>query len=742
MATIAAGAAESSRMERWRFVATIFAGSFLLFLVQPMIARIALPRLGGAPAVWNSAMLVYQGLLLAGYAYAHWLGRFAPRRQAAIHLGAFALAALTLPIGLAGAMPSAYANPYIWVPWLLFVSIGPLFFVISAQAPLMQRWFAVSGGGDPYPLYAASNLGSFAGLLAYPLLLEPLIPVSGQRWLWSAGYGALALLVAWCAILLPRSAAAAPAREPAVDRPPLRAILLWIAYAAVPSGLILSTTLHITTDIVAMPLLWVLPLGAYLLSFTLAFSTRRAPAEFFIRAAPITLLIAACGTAIEIRTFGIMFAAIAVINLFAVSVALHSVLFERRPHPQHLTLFYLALSVGGLLGGLFAALAAPLLFDWTYENLLLLVAAAFMLPSGNIFQPVQDFWQRRSAVSRAATVAGIPLVLFISFADQGVFGTGYSSRTAIIVSLVIIAIGNLAVGNRRLYAACALALMLTLGGWHKLALSAEPGKMTRSFFGVYSVRPYGSDARILVHGTTIHGIQNLGSTERERMATSYYAPDSGVGLAMRSAPALFGSDARIGVVGLGAGTLACYARPGESWTFYEIDPVIVEIAFDPSQFTFISRCLPDARVVLGDARLTLAQAPANSADLLVIDAFSSDSVPMHLLTREAFENYRRHIGREGLLLVHISNRFLHLDPVVAAAAESGGWHARLRNYSPESRDENYSGSIWVAMSPSPETLARLVAASGAEWEAIEARPGFSPWTDEHASLLPLIRWSN
>ena len=742
MATLATGAA-GSWAERWRFVATIFAGSFLLFLVQPMIARIALPRLGGAPAVWNSAMLVYQGLLLAGYAYAHWLGRFAPRRQAGIHLAAFALAALTLPIGLLATVPSAQANPYVWVPWLLLVSIGPLFFVISAQAPLIQRWFALSGGGDPYPLYAASNLGSFAGLLAYPLILEPLMPVAAQRWLWSGGYVLLALLVAWCALTLPRGAAAAEtqASEPA-DRPAWRTILMWIAYAAVPSGLILSTTLHITTDIVAMPLLWVLPLGAYLLSFTLAFSTRRAPAEFFVRAAPITLLMAACAVAIEIRTFGVMFAGLAIFNLFAVSVSMHSVLFERRPHPRHLTLFYLALSVGGLLGGIFAALAAPLLFDWTYEYMLLLVAAAFLLPGWNLFPPFERLWARGGRDVEALTLGGIVFVLAISFLDQGVFGTGYSAQTVVIASFVIIAIGNMAVGNRRLYAACALALMLTLGGWHKLALSSEAGKMTRSFFGVYAVRPLGDDARILVHGTTIHGIQNLGSPERERMATSYYAPDSGVGVAMRAAPALFGDQARIGIVGLGAGTLACYARPSERWTFYEIDPVVAQIAFDPAKFTFLSRCLPDAPVVLGDARLTLAQAPANSADLLVIDAFSSDSVPMHLLTREAFDTYRRHIGPEGLLLVHISNRYLDLEPVVAAASAAGGWQSAIRSYSPDRNDDNYSGSVWVALSPSGATLDRLVTSTDADWQEIEVRPGFSPWRDDHASLLPLIRWRN
>jgi spermidine synthase len=282
--------------------------------------------------------------------------------------------------------------------------------------------------------------------------------------------------------------------------------------------------------------------------------------------------------------------------------------------------------------------------------------------------------------------------------------------------------------------------MLSMGGWEKLALSASPGKMNRSFFGVYSIRPGSNNSRLLVHGTTIHGIQNLGSEARERMATSYYAPPSGVGLAMAAAPRLFGDRARIGVVGLGSGTLACYAHPGQQWTFYEIDPLVARIASDPGQFSFLSRCRPGVPVVIGDARLTLEHGPAAADDLLVVDAFSSDSVPMHLLTTEAFAAYRRHLRPRGLLLVHISNRYLDLRPVVAAAAAAGGWQARIRAYRPDAAEQarNYSGSIWIALSPAPQTVDRLVALSGAQWQPLRLEPGFAAWTDDHASLLPLI----
>ena len=737
MATAALFADDRQRSIRLRFIATIFTGSFLLFLVQPMIARMALPRLGGAPAVWNSAMLVYQALLLAGYAYSHWLGRLAPRRQAAIHMLAFALAATMLPIGLAAATPPAHANDFLWVPWLLTISIGPLFLVVSAQAPLMQRWFALSGGGDPYPLYAASNLGSFCGLLAYPLVLEPLLPLATQKLVWSSAYVLLALLAGACAIALPqRSSAPAPATRASIDR---RTLAAWILLAAIPSGLMLSTTLHITTDIVAMPLLWVLPLGLYLLSFTVAFAEDRRWAIAIARLAPLMLLIAACGVFADVSLYAIPLAIAALVGLFFVSVAIHARLYDRRPDPSQLTTFYLAMSAGGVLGGLFCALVAPLVFDWSYEHPILVVAAAALLGAASPFAPLQAFWGKASPQFVRWCV---PVLVAVSLIGQGAFGTPELLSLKIAAAMLLIAASLLALGNRFIFAVATAALMLSLGGWGKLALSAAPDRMTRSFFGIYSTRETHDDTRILVHGTTIHGIQRRGSAELERFPTSYYARKSGVGLAMQAAPALFGPSARIDVVGLGAGTLACYSRPGQHWLFYEIDPAIVNIARNPRQFTFLSRCLPNAEVAVGDARLTLEHAPAAAADILVVDAFSSDSVPMHLLTRQAFRAYRRHLAPNGLLLVHISNRYLDLKPVIASELQYG-WTGRARLFVPTEREnrESQSGSLWIALSPSSETIARLEQASGQQrWNALRPRPGFAAWTDDHASILPIIKW--
>ncbi|QIK79909.1 hypothetical protein G7077_03465 [Sphingomonas piscis] len=723
-----------SRARQWtvgaRFTATVFVGSFLLFLVQPMIARLALPRLGGAPAVWNSAMLVYQALLLAGYAYAHLLGRLAPRKQAAVHLGVFALAAFSLPIGLLDLDVPQGAGLFLWVPWLLLVSVGPLFFVISAQTPLLQRWFALTSGKDPYPLYAASNLGSFAGLFAYPLLVEPMVAVADQRWYWSAAYLGLAALAAWCALALPRTAPV-DQREVRSTRPARNIVLSWIMVAAIPSGLVLSTTLYITTDIVAIPLLWALPLGLYLLSFTVAFGAPEIIVRPIMWAAPVVLLLnAVLLFSAPSSGSAVLFAGLSALGLFLVSVSLHRRLYETRPPADQLTAFYLALAVGGVLGGLFCALIAPLLFDWTYEHALLIVAAALLLTARSPFKPVYDLWDG-GRLANVVTLIGIPTVLLLSVASIPL------GRLAVAPAILVVAIA--AIGNRPLFAAAVASLVLTTGGWNNLRASVEPGRLTRSFFGVYTLEENARD-RAISHGTTVHGIQNRGSPERERMPTTYYAPRSGVGLVLSSP--LIADTARVGLVGLGAGTLSCYARPAQQWTIYEIDPVVVQIASDPRRFSFLSRCLPKRRMVIGDARLTLARETAPKVDMLIIDAFSSDSIPVHLLTREAFQIYRQRLKDDGLLLVHISNRYLHLDSVLGAEAEAAGWSARIRIFKPKRADRslNYFGSDWVVLSPSQIRISALEQAEpGLTWLPLPP-PVSAPWSDDHASLLPVLKF--
>lgn len=721
------------------FALTILTGSFLLFLVQPMVARMALPRLGGAPAVWNSAMLVYQALLLGGYAYAHWLAQRRPRTQAMAHLALLAVAALWLPIGLSAMRLPAGAEPAFWVPWLLGASIGPLFFAVSAQAPLMQRWYSTATGGrDPYALYAASNVGSFAGLLAYPLLVEPRLALSGQSWLWTAGYLFLVLLVLACAWLLPRSGPAAH-RPALTSAPPTRRRLWWwIALAFVPSGLMIQTSSFLTTDIVAVPLLWVLPLGLYLLSFTVAFAARRGLANFLTRYAPFAILMFGSMVTAGHQSYPVLNAVMALLLLFVISVALHSCMYEHRPAPERLTGFYLAMSVGGALGGVFAALVAPVVFDWTYEFPLLILAAGALAPQRFLLPITARLWgdgKRRRWIVGGLVLAATTLSVWLGLDHRSALGGG---TRAGIVFVALAVLGAVSIGVRPAFAGVVAGALFLFGGYDALRLSATPGARTRSYFGVYTVtdRP---GARDLAHGTTLHGVQLLGSEARLRTPTTYYVPGSGVGQAMQALPALYGSGARVGVVGLGTGTLACYARPGQHWRFYEIDPAVVRIARDPRRFRFLSRCLPDAEIKLGDARLSLGEELTHALDLLVLDAFSSDAVPLHLMTREAFETYGRVLGDDGLLLLHTSNRYLAMEQVVAATVAGTRWHAAAFNYSPtrEEAAQEATASEWILLGRGPSF--RRLARSNPGWRALRREPGLAPWTDDYASIVPVLR---
>jgi SAM-dependent methyltransferase len=722
------------RYARPLFLITIITGSFLLFLTQPMIARMALPRIGGAPSVWNSAMLVYQLLLLGGYAYAHWLSRIRPRRQVGIHIVLLGVAALWLPIGLSDALPPVEGEPAFWVPWFLISSIGPLFFMVASQAPLMQRWYALeTTRGEPYTLYAASNLGSFAGLLSYPLLVEPLMTIHQQSYLWTGLYAFLVLLVAACALTVPAKAVEAEVVE--VTPAPTRGrIARWIVLAAIPSGLMLSTTTHLTTDIVAMPLLWVLPLGLYLLSFVIAFAARRGPANFIAMLTPLIILIAG-GLAFSNGTRDPFFSAtLGLLLMLAVAVALHSEMFRLRPAVDHLTGFYLAMSFGGMLGGLFCAVIAPLVFDWAYEHPILILAAAVLVPQFPLVP-----WPK--ALQRVLPIVLPAFAFILSYASEsGMLGRGQVG--AMIGSIIVSLLALACLGRRWPFAAGLAALMLSYGGWGTLVRSTQDAR-TRSYFGIYEVSTrYDGTARVLTHGTTLHGIQNL-EPGLETVPTSYYARRSGVGIALTNADALFGAHPRVGVIGLGTGTLSCYHRPNQTYTFFEIDPAMVQLA--RQRFTFLAQCAPRERIVLGDARLSMAREATNSIDILAVDAFSSDSVPMHLLTREALAVYGRVVQPNGIVLFHISNRYLNLRPVIADIAARGGWTASMMQYQPEPDEEvmNATISVWIALSRNPATINRLVELSGADsvyWETVEPRPGFSGWSDDHASILPIINY--
>jgi SAM-dependent methyltransferase len=728
------------------FLLTILIGSFLLFLVQPMVARMALPRLGGAPSVWNSAMLVYQALLLCGYAYAHRLSRETPRKQAMIHLALLLVAAFWLPIGLAGFNPPANGSPIFWVPWLLVASIGPLFFVVAAQAPLMQRWYALTGNqGDPYALYAASNIGSFTGLIAYPLLVEPFMPMIAQSWLWSGIYMVLVLAIAACAwqLWISRDAALVQ-RVTDSDEPTIgwRRRLYWIILAAVPSGLMLSTTSHLTTDLMAMPLLWVIPLGLYLLSFSVAFADNQRPAYWIGKVAPVVLLVTGAVVFMVWGKAAINGLAASLTLLFVVAVALHNEMFRTRPDPSQLTGFYLMMSLGGVIGGFFCAIVAPLIFDWTWEHPVLILLAAALIPQTQLFEVgEEDVFGARGLKFLMLAIALIAVAVGIY---SGVEMPLDPEPAKMVLLGIIILLGIIVTGQRVAFALVVGALMFANGGWHNMKQTLDGSRM-RSYFGTYTVSTSDNNAvRWLSHGTTMHGMQMLNQPTKP---VSYYPTTSGVGIAMNKAEALYGPDASIGVVGLGTGTLACYRKPSQYWQFFEIDPLVIEIAREKKIFSFIERCAPNVPITLGDARLTLADVPKGKFDILALDAFSSDSIPLHLLTKEAFATYRRALKPDGLLLVHISNRYINLNPVVAAEAKNSGWAAALRHDSPTETlmGQGSRASQWIALSPDATKLKQLTGTVGEKkaryydadgWIELDSPKGTRPWTDDYASVLP------
>lgn len=728
------------------YVATILTGSFLLFLVQPLFGRVVLPVLGGSPSVWNVAMLFYQAVLLLGYLYANQLQRLGLKQQLLVHLGLFAVAALTLPIGMAAWYPPAAGHdPTLWLLGLLAVSIGPVFFVVSAQAPLMQAWFARTDDRDaanPYFLYAASNLGSFGALMAYPLLVEPLAGLWPQRLAWSAGFVALALLVALCGLRAVSGLGAAVAEtpvEPVVIS--ARQRLRWVTLAAVASGLLLSTTTHLTTDLMAMPLLWVVPLAIYLLSFVIAFSatgptwTRRA-----VEAAPVLLLMLGApvfqsGNGPE---YGMALATAGLLLLLVLTVALHGTLAMERPPAAGLTSFYVWMSVGGALGGLFCALVAPVIFSWPWEHpLLLLLAAVLLVP-----EQVRTRLPERPLLALAMVATALVLAFGLA-SDLGRAPLAMKLEPGLqsgVLLMLLVFLAWASIGRRWLFPLMLAITMLGMGGGAQL-LKNVLGQYQRSFFGVYSVdEDKAQHVRVLKHGTTLHGLQSTLPALAGR-PTTYYVPEAGIGQALAQVPALFGEHARIAVVGLGTGTLACHLRPGQAWTFYEIDPVVVAIA--RQKFSYLSRCAPTARMVVGDARLTLQAQPAASYDLLAIDAFSSDAIPLHMMTREAFAIYGRVLARDGLLLIHISNRFLALQPVVAKLARDGGWTAAVLPYRPGADGRrpspNASPSEWVALARQPDRIAALRAANPA-WKDLPPPADAPLWSDDFASVLPVLRW--
>ncbi|MFN7055798.1 spermidine synthase [Hyphomonas sp.] len=726
------------------FVATVFVSAALVFLVQPMFARMATPLLGGSPNVWNVSLVCFQAALLAGYAYAHLLVRLvkAVRHQVAVHGALLLFAALVLPFELSGLLgPPDPQRPALWLIGVFGVSIAPPFAIISATAPLVQAWYARTGRADahdPYHLYAASNAGSLLGLAAYPLLLEPLAPLAVQAGAWSIGYGALCLMLIGCGLAAARGpglsalpASVEPALPEAGPRDGLaagqgmsrwRQRLWWLVLAFVPSSLLLGATTHIATDVASAPFLWAPPLFLYIASFVIVFAREPIVTSATMRQvvpllAGLALFSLSKASGIPtLVTFGVHLLA-----LFAVAVGCHGLLAESRPEAGRLTEFYLIMSLGGVLGGAFNALAAPVIFNGIVEYPMMLVAAVLLMPN-----PLMGGFIRTLAAIVIAVVAAI-LAFSVPHVDILADDQVRTYFLLLVAGLVAVCLGYV---SRIASVAAALALwgIVTATSPTTDSLHTE-----RGFFGVVRIQDR-LGYRLMVHGTTLHGAQSLNPEEAWRPAT-YYAPETPIGQ-------VFNAHIRPGraaMIGLGVGSVACYAWPEQEYVFFEIDPIVARIASDPNYFTFISDCAPESRIVLGDGRLTLAEEPDESFDLVLVDAFSSDSIPAHLLTREAVELYLSKIGDDGAVLIHVSNRYLALETVVARIAADLGVPARVKFESPDNQnapDYRAQASGVVALARTEEALTGLNLATG--WTNLEADGG-RPWTDDYSNI-PGAMW--
>jgi hypothetical protein len=714
------------------FALTALTAAFLLFWVEPLFARLVLPLLGGAPAVWNTCLMYFQALLLLGYLYAHASSRYlAPRKQIVMHVALLIACGLALPVAIpAGWSPPSSGNVILWLVLVLSASVGAPFLVLSATAPLLQRWLASLEPPveDPYFLYAASNAGSFLGLLAFPVLLEPSLRLGQQSLAWALVYVIAIGLIGVCGFTVWKRIPA----QATVDRSARTEEVLdwkrrlrWLALAFVPSSLLLSVTTFLTTDIAATPFLWVIPLAIYLLTFVIVFARggeRLSVPAAFAHAVLMTVqaVVVFWGMGLGFRLGYALYLGVFLLT----ALVLHGELAQSRPNAVHLTEYYLWVAFGGALGGAFSALVVPMIFKSAKDYTLLLVLACFLRPS-----------MKKNPGTVAIAVAVLPALLLLQVAkpDLGgidILGTQLKWIATAIAAVVVLYFWKTPVRFGLAIASLSAVTIFTRN-------LQQPLFRDRSFFGIYRVMEDAGPSHVFYHGSTIHGAQFL---RNPLIPLTYFHPRGPVGQLFDS---LGSSDStrKVGVVGLGTGSLLCYSRPGEEWTFFEIDPAVEAIARNPKLFSFLSVCPVKPRIVLGDARLTLAREQPGKFSILVLDAFSSDAIPVHLLTREALSLYMRSLREDGLLIVHISNRRLRLEPVVSSIASDAGVYALTRHHRPLSGPGNADmefGAQWVVIARRRDYLAPLLA--DPRWRPLEGATASSLWTDDYSNLFSLLRW--
>jgi hypothetical protein len=728
----------------WLFGLAVFSGAALVFMLEPMVAKLVLPLLGGSPNVWNTSLAFFQAALLAGYGYAHLLQKIpSVRRQGLVHLGVLLAAALVLtPLKINGLLGDPWTGrPVLWLLAVLTLSIGAPFAALSATAPLVQAWharvFQREGEPQPWALYAASNLGSLIALLAYPVVIEPGLTLSAQRWGWTAGYGVFVLLMAGLVLAirrrpepLPLSVAAGGEGLPVS----WRQRLIWVLLAAAPSSLMLGVTAYVSTDIASAPFLWVAPLALYLLTFVIAFQdTPWIPRRISLLLQAMAVVVCA---ALFSRTHISVLLPVHLAAFFLTALVCHQALVARKPDPAHLTDFYLCMSLGGVIGGAFNAFLAPVIFNTVLEYPLVLVLACLAREgqTGKL-NLIQGFV---IAVS-LATLAAAGLV--VALASPTIF------NERVIQLLTAVGAGSaFFIRDRRVIFTALVAVILTVaiaaGG------QANPVHAHRSFFGVVheSIWPSKFDLpamRLLTHGTTLHGVQVVDGPDHCR-PMAYYSAFTPIGETFRLLQAR-GRPMTIGTVGLGTGSVATFVRPGDRLTFFEIDPMIVKISGDPATqtFDFTTKCAQGpVDYVIGDARLTLQRQPDNRYDLLLIDAFSSDAVPAHLLTVEAMRIYLSKIKPDGVVILHLSNRNLELPRPAAAVADAAGGYALYRHYLFKDRSCYWPPTYYdseedaLVVARSPQVLEAFKAADR-RWVPGDAR-GVRPWTDDYTNLFSAL----
>jgi hypothetical protein len=722
------------------FATTIFLSALLLFWIQLVIAKMLLPTLGGTPAVWNTCMLFFQVMLLAGYSYVlattTWLGI---RKQTVLHICLLLVSAFYLPLVFVGnpGSISEQSNPALWLFGYLLAAIGLPIFLISTTSPLLQKWFtrtSHASARDPYFLFAVSNGGSVVALLSYPVILEPNLSLSRQNYLWVVGYVVFLFLTLGCAVVLWKSSRREEAQVTSdistAETIPLslKRRLYWILLAFIPASLLFGVTTYITTEIAPTPLLWTIPLTLYLVTLVLAFAGKELLSEPLAStvlgglALLLTLVLAAEAT--QPTTVVVL---LHLCFLFVAAMVCHNRLASDRPDATHLAEFYLCVAIGGMLGGVFNTLIAPVVFNTLVEYPLVIVLAClvryrdtdFSVDRFDLIWPVciglvtvglallVDRYDVSTVVG-VAIIFGIPLVIINHH-----FRT-HTLRFALGVGAVLLAsVVHSEIQNRTLH-------------------------NERNFFGTLSVRLDAVSAtRVLYHGNTIHGRQFI-DPELQRESLSYFHRDGPLGQIF----AAFESNAaspNVAVIGLGAGSMACYSFPGQNWTFYEINPAVIRIAQTTEYFTYLQKCAGDStKIVLGDARLQLQNAPDQHYGLIVLDAFNSDAIPIHLLTQEAVALYTSKLAPGGMLAFHASNRSLKLDAVLGRLAiqiGSNGVSFADGRFDPVRVKDPSEWIVIAKNSPAFESLVK-----SPQWRPLEGRAASTAWTDDFSNILGVLRW--